>query len=268
MKWPLMFLLALPVGAADLSEFPDVTAGYYQVFAQGGEKTAGTVNGFMNEMLRLYSQYFSNWQPKAGARVVVFDNREDFREYSRTAIGLTHQGLAGYCHLKTDEAGNTFYELVAYEHPGLWAVLGHEGFHQFIGYELGAGIPTWLNEGLAQYFENSTVRNGRLVAGAINANTLTAAQALIRRKEMPALADLLAMDKKTFYAKPEVTYPASWALVHYLTTRGAIFRRYLQDLKAGQDSVASFERRFGRDNAQWQQEFGDYILRLRIPAEK
>ena len=85
--------------------------------------------------------------------MVVFNNLDDFRDYSRDSVGVTHRSLLGYCHLKTDEDGNTFYELVTYEHTGLWQVLAHEGFHQFLGYELGREIPVWLNEGMAQYFE-------------------------------------------------------------------------------------------------------------------
>jgi hypothetical protein len=100
--------------------------------------------------------YFQNWSGKDGARVVVFDNVDDFRKYAGGAVPLTHAGLAGYCHLKTDEAGNQFYELVTYESQNLWRVLAHEGFHQFIGYELGQQIPMWLNEGMAQYFETSS----------------------------------------------------------------------------------------------------------------
>src|ERR1041384_951847 len=152
-----------------IGEFYDVTAGNYQVLAQDSGETAWQVNRFMNEMLRQYARYFANWTLKAGARVVVFDNPGDFRAYSSAAVsGLPHSGLAGYCHLKTDEDGNTFYELVTYVHDNMWQVLAHEGFHQFLGYELGLEVPLWLNEGMAQYFETSYVANGRLHTGIIS----------------------------------------------------------------------------------------------------
>ncbi|MCG3149473.1 MAG: hypothetical protein PCFJNLEI_02935 [Verrucomicrobiae bacterium] len=268
-----MLLLAASVHAANIADFAEVTGGHYQVLAQGGEQIGREVNGYMNAMLQLYSRYFSNWTTKDAARVVVFNNRDDFREYSRTAVGATHAGLAGYCHRKTDPDGNTFYELVTFESAGLWQVLAHEGFHQFIGYELGEAVPVWLNEGLAQFFENNTVKNGRLIPGGIDAKTLAAAQAVIRARRVPALGELLAMDRRTFYASPEVTYPVSWALVYYLMTRDSAsfqsgrFRRYLQDLKWSGDELASFRRRFGRDSAQWEADFHRYILQLRTPVE-
>lgn len=274
MKW-IVVAWALVAGSAQavsLAEFAEVTRGHYQVFAQSGLARASQVNGFMNEMLQWYSRYFSNWQPKDGARVVVFSNREDFREYSRGAVGTTHGNLAGYCHWKTDEAGNQFYELVAFEHEGLWAVLAHEGFHQFVGYELGATVPMWLNEGLAQFFENSTVRHGRLVPGGLEAGRLAVAQALIRTRRMPAVARLVALNRQEFYADPEVNYPAAWALVQYLVTRDSAsfstgsFRRYLHDLKTGQEPVGAFGRRFGADRGRWERDFHEAVLQWQAPV--
>jgi hypothetical protein len=257
--------------AASIADFSNVTAGHYQVLAQSGSLMAGQVNGYMNAMLQLYIRYFTSWTAVDGARVIVFSNREDFRAYSKNATGMTHPGLAGYCHLKGDEDGNVFYELVTYEHDRLWQVLAHEGFHQFIGWEMGQEIPVWLNEGMAQYFENNTVKTGHLIPGGIDKTRLAAAQALIRAKRAPAVSDLLTMDRATFYADPGVTYPMSWALVHYLMTRdtgsfwNSSFRRYLQDLKYNRNDVASFRKRFGRDSAQWEADFFNYVLRLRPP---
>jgi len=254
----------------DVADFNFVSAGNYQVLAQDSMDTAWQVNRFMNEMLKQYARYFSNWSLQAGARVVVFSNLDDFRAYSTAVVGrlLPHGGLAGYCHLKTDEGGNTFYELVTYVHDNLWPVLAHEGFHQFLGYELGQEVPVWLNEGMAQYFETSYVASGRLHTGIISKPKLRAAQYLIYTHQAPSLRELLQMDRTTFYGNAQVAYPMSWALVYYLmnrdgtTFRNSSFRRYLQDLKFSGDDIASFQRRFGRDSAQWQADFERYILQL------
>lgn len=251
-----------------VGDFANATALQYQVFAQSGSERAWQANGFMNEMQKQYSRFFSNWTLKDGARVVVFDNIEDFRAYAGPVTGTIHAGLLGYCHLKTDEAGNIFYELVTYEHPGMWRTLAHEGFHQFLGYELGLQVPTWLNEGMAQYFETSEVISGRLRPGLVSKAKLRAAQYLIRTSQAPSLAELIQSNRATFYANARVTYPMSWALVYYLLNhdregfRNSSFRRYLQDLKMQRDDIASFQRRFGRDIGQWQRDFEHFILQL------
>ena len=257
----------------DIGQFYEWTEGQYQVYAQGGRNTGMQVNHFMNEMLKQYSKYFSNWQPKAGARVIVFTNMEEFRAYTATTTKLSHQNLLGYCHLKTDEAGNQFYELVTYQHDKMWSTLAHEGFHQFLGYELGLQVPLWLNEGMAQYFETSYVLHDRLHAGNISKSKLAAAQTLIETRKAPALADLLQWDRATFYENAQVAYPTSWALVYFLLEGegqnyyNSTFRKFLQDLKSGQDDLASFQKRFGRDTKQLQAEFDRYIMQLRANFE-
>lgn len=259
--------------APAIGEFYNATAGQYQVLAQSGRDMGWQVNQFMNQMLQQYSRYFSNWSLKANARVIVFSNAEDFRAYAIVPAASVHGGLAGYCHLKTDEDGNTFYELVTYEHDNLWQVLAHEGFHQFLGYELGLEVPVWLNEGMAQYFETSYIAYGRLRTGLVSQSKLRAAQSLYRTGQALPVSELLQMDRTTFYANAQVTYPMSWALVYYLMTRdgssytNSRFRHYLQDLKFNRDGIASFQQRFGRDSYQWESDFQRYILRLQPQSQ-
>ena len=266
-------LLAEDSGAPSVADFTNVTQGRYQVLAQGGHQMGLEVNMFMNAMLDQYEKFFHNWNGKAGARVVVFDNPDDFRHYASNVVSMTHAGLAGYCHFITDEAGNQFYELVTYQDVSLWRVLAHEGFHQFIGYELGQQIPTWLNEGMAQYFETSFITGSRFNVGQVSRLKLLYAQALIVNKQAPAVAQMIQWDRATFYANANVAYPMSWALVYYLLNSNndrfeqSEFRRYLQDLKLGKDDIKSLQRRFGADANRLQSDFEDYILHLKAQTD-
>jgi hypothetical protein len=261
-------LLAEDTSAPSIADFTNVTQGRYQVLAQGGHQMGYEVNMFMNAILGQYEKFFNNWTGKEGARVVVFDNVDDFRKYAGDVVSLSHAGLAGYCHFKTDEAGNQFYELVTYQDQNLWRVLAHEGFHQFVGYELGQQIPIWLNEGMAQYFETSFIVGSKFYVGQISRNKLLYAQALIANKQAPPLAELIQWDRATFYANANVAYPMSWALVYYLLNSNndrfeqSEFRRYMQDLKYGQNDIKSFQHRFGSDINRMQAGFEDYILHL------
>ena len=108
--WTLIGLLVIalaPVHAQEtavpnIADFMEVNGGAYQVFAQSGPRRGLEVNSFMNEMLRQYSKYFANWTAKAGARVVVFDNSDDFKLYTHSATKLSSDNVTGYCQLKTD----------------------------------------------------------------------------------------------------------------------------------------------------------------------
>lgn len=267
------FLSADDTTPPDISKFTRVEDRRYQVLAQGGRQMGVEVAKHMNLLLGQYERYFNNWTGKNGARVVVFDNPDDFRRYAGGVISLTHAGLVGYCHFMTDEVGNQFYELVTYQDQNLWRVLSHEGFHQFIGYELGQQVPIWLNEGMAQYFETSYVIGSHFYTGQVSRNKLLYAQALIANKKAPPLAQLIQWDRATFYANANVAYPMSWALVYYLLNSNndrfqqSEFRRYLQDLKLGKDDIRSLQRRFGSDIDRLQADFEDYILHLKSQTD-
>ena len=71
-------------------------------------------------------------------------------------------------------------------------MLQHEGFHQFAFNHIGEALPTWINEGLAQYFEDAIIVGDKMTTGLANA----------RRVEQvkQALEDGRAMDFKATYS--------------------------------------------------------------------
>jgi Protein of unknown function (DUF1570) len=251
-----------------VADFPAVGEGRYQVFAQSGHQMAYEVNMFMNEMLRQYETYFNNDAFKSGARVVVFDNIPDFHRYATTALGTPHAWLAGYCQPKTDAAGNRSFELVVYQSPSLWSTLAHEGFHQFLDYELGRKIPVWLNEGMAQYFETSFYMGSTFNVGRVNRSKLLLAQILIHGGKAPPLKQMVQWTPQEFYDNADIAYPISWAFVYYLLksdhdpTVALEFHRYLQAVKSGGDDFKTAQERLAQDCARWQSDFEDYILHL------
>ena len=250
-----------------VDDFSQVNDGRYQVLAESGHQMAYEVNMFMNEMLRQYETYFNNAAFKSGARVVVFDNVPDFHRYATTALGAPHDWLAGYCQPKTDASGNRTFELVVYQSPSLWSTLAHEGFHQFLDYELGRKIPTWLNEGMAQYFETSFFTGPTFHVGQVSRYKLMEAQILIRGGKAPPLKQIIQWTPQEFYGNAPVAYPMSWAFVYYLLkserdpTVSLEFNRYLRAIKSGGDFKDAQERML-QNCARWQADFEDYVLHL------
>jgi len=277
MKWgawmAVLVLAAAACRGADdsgvsVSDFASVDEGRYEVLAQGGHQMAYEVNLFMNEMLRHYEEYFGNQTFKADARVIVFDDSADFHNYASNAFGVPHPWLAGYCQWKTDASGHRVCELVVHNNGNVWPTLAHEGFHQFIVYELGGQLPVWLNEGLAQYFETSAFLGSSFRVGQINRGRMLEAQALVRNHQAPTLAQLVRMDPAAFYADPNADYPMSWAFTFYLITSGnpsvqSEFRSYLQDVRWGGDSLKNAQERMAQDGDRWQSDFEDFVLHLR-----
>lgn len=110
----------------------------------------------------------------------------------------------------------------------IYNYMSHEGVHQFhhmvFGrpYEEIEGVPRWYDEGIADCLGNSEVKNGKfrmcLHKGPIALGRLPTIQRAIRNKKYYPLADLMKMDKRTFYNNGSLCYAEAWSFVHFLLT--------------------------------------------------
>ncbi len=137
----------------------------------------------------------------------------------------------------------------------------HEGLHQFISYYY-PNVPPWLNEGLAEYFEEAKLRiksgvgagrNFDFVLGGIAKDQHYLMKRTFNGGSGPALSELMQMNLPQFYNMERVYtlgggqipidgrsihYAAAWSFVHYLIhAGGGKYRKYmlgyLKDLRDG-----------------------------------
>lgn len=122
------------------------------------------------------------------------------------------------------------------------STLLHEVTHMFVRSSL-AEVPTWFNEGLAQYYETLSVEEGSAIVGrpirdkrawARSEWTTERSGPFIQTKipvgSVPSIDELVAMDASTFYVpgkdpnnptldelkKRSTNYVGAWGLVHLL----------------------------------------------------
>jgi len=110
----------------------------------------------------------------------------------------------------------------------MFARLYHEAFHAYLENYVYPHqrftVPRWLNEGLAQVFEQGRLESDTLRLDAPDARSLTRFQADLRREPLP-LRDLLTADEDVFLVTHSRKssdasrrhYLYSWALTYYLT---------------------------------------------------
>lgn len=117
-------------------------------------------------------------------------------------------------------------ELTFKQHAGrVMAVLHHEAFHAYLeNYVYPRAeydVPRWLNEGLAQVFENGTLETYALRVDEVNRSALLLIAADLSRQPTP-LAEVLTADHRSFLAVhdgdrgKQLNYAYAWALAHYL----------------------------------------------------
>lgn len=123
----------------------------------------------------------------------------------------------------------------------LTSVVYHELTHYFLSRAL-ASRPTWLNEGLAEYFATAEVRDDQVSLGALSPQRMQ----LLKSTSMLPLTELFAVDSSSPYynesLKASVFYAESWALVYFLThgEYASRFKQYLDALTKGEANLTDY----------------------------
>ena len=150
-------------------------------------------------------------------------------------------------------------------------IVFHEYSHFLLGNWVGAAVPVWLGEGLAEVYATFQERNGgkSAVLGAPDPFHLR----LLQNTSLIPLQELIAINQTSpIYNEGErrgVLYADSWALVHYLMygnkARASQLTAFLAAIKSGAPHDQAFRNAFG-DVSALDRELREYIRLLSFPA--
>ena len=159
--------------------------------------------------------------------------------------------------------------------------LFHEAFHayveNFVYPQDKCDVPRWLNEGLAQVFEEGILELGTLRLDAPSRTRLADMQADLRNQPRLSLTELLSADGRAFLVSHPTAaktsqryYLYSWALAYYLAVREPVleterFNRYVDAGARSIDSVARFEQLVGMPLDRFESNWRKELLALKPP---
>ncbi len=222
-----------------------------------------------------YHRIFGGFRGKVREkpRVRVFATKEDFI-----------QGFARFCGEPSGHARGYFCNMdkVVYTYDGddVEKALKHECFHQFADAVVGGQLPTWTNEGLAEYFEEGAFddKTGRLALGMVPGWRLEVLREARENRRWISVDRLLTIDGHQWSdtlrrGRSSVQYCEAWLLCHFLihADRGQyapLFDQYLSLLDQSQDGLVSFKRVFGTDLAPLEQKLVEYLEGLKADDAK
>lgn len=177
----------------------------------------------------------------------------------------------------------------------LFAVLFHEAFHSYVmgavyppmpaaDVKAGKGtgeLPRWLNEGLAQLFEDPVIEAGELRVGHADPDRLKRVQDALTGKAggpdaggLIPLADLIRAGRESFVAAhagqkqaSDRTYLTAWAVAHYLTFEVRAvgtkeFDDYLTAVNTGTDPAQAFATLVKRDLPTFERDLHGFLKKL------
>lgn len=140
--------------------------------------------------------------------------------------------------------------------------LYHEAFHAYLeNFVFPASkydVPRWLNEGLAQVFEEGILEVGTLRLDIPSQTRLAALQKDLRQQDRLPLLELLNSEPKRFLVAhedqalaSERLYLYSWGLAHYLVIRepvlqGKVLAQYVEKANTAQTPQQRFEQMVGQ----------------------
>ena len=258
-----LFLLSAGALARDKAEnWLQVTSPHFVVVTNGNEKQGRHIADQLERMRSVFHAAFPKATLDTGMPIVVLaiKDEKDFRaleptEYlakgSLKLAGLFQRGAdKNYVLLRTDAEG---------EHP--YSVVYHEYTHFLLS--KAEFVPLWLNEGLAEFYQNTDIHEKEVALGQPSADDIL----WLRQNRLLPLTTLFAVDSKSPYyheeKKGSIFYAESWALTHFLEHddfqhKTHHLQNYFELVSQQVDPVAAASQAFG-DLKQLQQQLDHYV---------
>jgi tetratricopeptide (TPR) repeat protein len=132
-------------------------------------------------------------------------------------------------------------------------------------------VPTWFNEGLAEYYSTFSISDDQKV---VLGNPIASHVYLLREKKMLPLRSLFQVDHKSPYYnerdKQSIFYAESWALLHYLIlgkggARANQVGAFVEAMGRNVPMEEAFQQSFSMTFESMEKELRDYIKNDRYP---
>jgi hypothetical protein len=154
--------------------------------------------------------------------------------------------------------------------------LQHEAFHQFAHSRIGSELPPWLNEGLAQVFEEGIWSGREYWIGQIPPRRLRQLRRDMAEGRFVPLRRMLSMDQQQWQEsmadriRGNAQYNQAWAMAHFLIydtdAQGkpryrARLLRMLQEIRNGMDGQRAFVTAFSDNLDGFEARFREWAQR-------
>jgi predicted secreted protein len=161
--------------------------------------------------------------------------------------------------------------------------LQHEAFHQFAHNAISPNLPVWLNEGLAQLFEECIWTGTEFWLGQVPPRRLRQLEADVKARRLIDFVTFTGMSSEEWaarlardHAAGATQYNQSWAMVHFLVNakdengkekyRPRLVR-LLELIHNGADPQEAFVQAFSNNYKGFQERFVEYVGDLKATPE-
>lgn len=255
---------ACSIATAAPDQWTQVSSSHFVVITNANEKQARHLVDQFERMRWVFQTLFPklNTDPAAPIEVYGAKNGKTFQNVEPAAyLSKGSLNLAGYF-LPTQDKNFILLRLDAEQEKHPFAAVYHEYTHlQFRS--AGEWMPLWLNEGMAEFFQNTDIHDKEVLLGKPSVDDIL----YLRQQQIIPLPVLFKVDANSPYYHEEnkgsVFYSESWALTHFLLisdreNKTNRVTNYMTLMAQHQDPVAAAEKTFG-DLKQLQKALEFYI---------
>jgi|tagenome__1003787_1003787.scaffolds.fasta_scaffold20990102_2 hypothetical protein len=226
----------------------EVRSPHFVVVTNANEKNGRRIADQFERMRSVFHVAFPKLQidPSAPIVVLAIKDDKDFRALEPEAYLAKGSLKLGGLFLRAPEKNYVLMRVGAEgEHP--YSVIYHEYTHLLTS---NSEWPLWMNEGFAEYYENTDINNSDVSLGQASTENIL----FLRQNRLLPLRTLFAVDQNSPYYHEEnkgsIFYAQSWALVHYLRTTDRLQKtqrlaEYLNLLERNEDPLTAATKAFG-----------------------
>ncbi|HUM03940.1 MAG TPA: DUF1570 domain-containing protein [Terriglobales bacterium] len=274
LKLGLSLLLFLaPFALASDRPWREIRSPHFRVITDGSENDARNVARAFEQMRAMFSAQFPTFRVDSPASLLILAPEDESSTKKLVPAFWQHPGPkpAGvyfhgwekqYALIRLDAIGSDK------TNPDTFAVVYHEYVHSLLHMNF-RWLPTWLDEGLAEYYAYTRFEGNKIYIGAPprNAGRLM----LLRNRTILPLPKFL--EQRGSFTRDETDtqayYAQCWALTHFLTMapslQGGKLRKFFNLLQQGVPQQKAFQDTFG-DMSQVQKDFDIYLHQLAFSA--
>jgi Tfp pilus assembly protein PilF len=212
----ILVFIGLPSALTPKDVWVEVRSPNFTVISNAGEKEARKVADQFEQFREVFHAMFPKWRVDLGKPLLIFAARN---EDSLKALIPAYWEQKGHMHPQGIYVAGEDRHYVALqtnvETENPYQIVYHEYTHAIINLNF-RGLPVWLNEGLAEFFANSTILDKEIQVGKASPYHL---QELQQERLIPIEALLTADEHSPFYNEANhasMFYAESWTIVHYL----------------------------------------------------
>lgn len=250
-----------PLGAAaPKASWVEVRSPHFIAYSDAGEGEARRTLEAFEAMRRVFTALLPGLKVDLHKPVVVIVTEDEIsmKAFVPDQFAGKDPKRSSGLYLQGRERDHAIVRLDAHHQDNQpFAVMFHEYTHAIVHNNF-TGLPTWLDEGIAEFYGATEIRSSHVYLGRVPVHHV----ATLRQGRMP-LADLLRVTRTSpAYmegSKTGVFYAQSWALVHLLlldeeAQKAGLFLAYLKALAAQTDPLEAARQAFG--------ELGEFEKRL------